>query len=124
MRALADSLSVHFPQFVHEPYFEECFSEMVEERHAEESLSVTQMVLRTRPALLPKTLSNAKIMAEALDGVWAHLDKIVQNASRTLQPDPWICRSTYCASPPIGGKGDKNDSIVRSKLSRVIGLAI
>ena len=124
MRALADSLSVHFPQFVHEPYFEECFSEMVEERHAEESLSVTQMVLRTRPALLPETLSNAKIMAEALDGVWTHLDRIVQNASRTLQPDPWICRPTYCASPPIGGKGDKNDSIVRSKLSRVIGLAI
>jgi hypothetical protein len=57
---------------------------MVEERHAEESLSVTQMVLRTRPALLPETLSNAKIMAEALDGVWTHLDRIVQNSRRTL----------------------------------------
>ena len=40
MRALADSLSVHFPQFVREPYFEECFAEMVEERHAEEALVV------------------------------------------------------------------------------------
>src|SRR5712692_8567023 len=65
MRALADALSVHFPQFVREPYFEECFSEMVEERHAEESLSVTKMVLKARPALLAETLSNAKIMAEA-----------------------------------------------------------
>jgi hypothetical protein len=26
MRALADALSVHFPQFLHEPYFAECFS--------------------------------------------------------------------------------------------------
>jgi hypothetical protein len=48
MRALADALSVHFPQFADEPYFAECFSEMVEERHAEESLSVTQMVLLDR----------------------------------------------------------------------------
>src|SRR5216683_8121312 len=101
MRAFADSLSVHFPQFVHEPYFEECFSEMVEERHAEEALSVTQMVLRTRPALMYETLSNAKIMAVALDGVWSHLERIVQNARRTLKPDPWICRPTHYASPPL-----------------------
>jgi len=85
MRALADALSVHFPQFVREPYFEECFSEMVEERHAEESLSVTKMVLKARPALLAETLSNAKIMAEALDGVWTHLDRIVHSARRTVQ---------------------------------------
>ena len=74
MRALADALSVHFPQVADEPYFAECFSEMVEERHAEESLSVTQMVLNERPALLPATIADAKIMAEALDGVWTHLD--------------------------------------------------
>jgi hypothetical protein len=85
MRALADALSVHFPQFMHEPYFEECFSEMVEERHAEESLSVTQMVLRARPALLSETLGNAKIMAEALDGVWTQLDRVVRNAGRRVQ---------------------------------------
>ena len=95
MRALADSLSVHFPQFVREPYFEECFAEMVEERHAEESLAVTQMVLRTRPALLPETLRNAKIMAEALDGVWTHLDRIVQNARRTLQRSSFVNHFTY-----------------------------
>jgi hypothetical protein len=85
LRALADALSVHFPEFVHEPYFEECFSEMVEERHATESVSITQMVLKARPTLLSETLRNAKIMAEALDGVWIHLDRIVQNVRRTIQ---------------------------------------
>jgi hypothetical protein len=82
MRALADALSVHFAQLIHEPYFAECFSEMVEERHAEESLAVTQMVLRARPALLSETLSSARIMAEAFDGVWTHLDRIVQSGPR------------------------------------------
>jgi len=83
MRALAESLSAHFPQFADEPYFSECFSEMVEERHAEESLSVTQMVLRARPELLPATIVDAKLMAEALDGVWTHLDRIVQTAGQS-----------------------------------------
>src|ERR1700731_4533177 len=81
LRALADALSVHFPEFVHEPYFEECFSEMVEERHATESVSITQMVLKARPTLLSETLRNAKTTAEALGGGWIHLDRIVQNAS-------------------------------------------
>ena len=85
IRAVADALSVHFPQFVHERYFEEYFSEMVEERHAEESTSVTQMVVKARPLLLGETLRDAEIMAEALDGVWTHLDRIVQNASRAIQ---------------------------------------
>lgn len=82
MRALAAALSAHFPQVINEPYFAECFSEKVEERHAEESLAVTQMVLRARPKLLSGTLKDAKIMAEALDGVWTHLDKIVGSAAR------------------------------------------
>ena len=82
MRALADALSVHFPHFADEPYFEECFSQRVEERHANELLSVTQMVLRARPELLPETLRDARMMAEALDGVWTHLDRIVRNAGR------------------------------------------
>jgi hypothetical protein len=86
MCALANALSAHFPQIVHEQYFAECFSEMVEERHAEESLSVTQMVLKARPALLSDTLSHAKIMAEALDGVWTHLDRIVETAGQKVQP--------------------------------------
>jgi hypothetical protein len=82
MQALADALSVHFPQFSDEPYFEECFSQQVEERHAAESLAVTQMVLRARPALVSETLRDARTMAEALDGVWTHLDRIVRSAQR------------------------------------------
>ena len=82
MRALAEAISVHFPEFIGEPYFRECFSQRVEERHAEESLEVTQIVLEQRPELLPETLRDARMMAEALDGVWAHLDRIVRNARR------------------------------------------
>jgi pyrroloquinoline quinone (PQQ) biosynthesis protein C len=86
MRALAEALSVHFPQFKHEPYFEECFSQMVEERHAAEALEVTQLILRGRPELLAETLRDAKTIAEALDGVWTQLDRIVQRASATALP--------------------------------------
>ena len=124
MRALADSLSVHFPNSSMSRTLKNVFPRWSKNAMRRSRFRSRKIVLRTRPALLPETLNNAKIMAEALDGVWTHLDRIVQNASRTLQPDPWICRPTYCASPPIGGKGDKNDSIIRRKLSRVIGLAI
>ncbi len=82
MRALAEAFSVHFPAFEHEPYFEDCFSQHVEERHADESLTVTAMVLQQRPELLTETLRDAKMMAEALDGVWNNLDRVVQNARR------------------------------------------
>ena len=85
MRALADAVSAHFPHFADEPYFAECFSAMLEERHAEEALSVTHMVLRARPELLRKTLENAKLMAEALDGVWIQLDRIVEGAGRRAE---------------------------------------
>jgi hypothetical protein len=81
MRALAEALSVHFPQFKHEPYFEECFSHKVEERHASEALEVTQLVLRARPALLVATMRDAKTTARALDGVWNQLDRITRRAS-------------------------------------------
>jgi len=86
MRALAEALSVHFPQFKHEPYFEECFSHMVEERHAAEAIEVTQMILRARPELLADTLRDAKTIAEALDGVWTQLDRLVQRATATALP--------------------------------------
>jgi hypothetical protein len=82
MRALGEAISVHFPEFINEPYFRECFSQKIEERHADESLAVTQIVLKGRPELLPETLRDAKVMAEALDGVWTHLDRIVRNARR------------------------------------------
>jgi pyrroloquinoline quinone (PQQ) biosynthesis protein C len=87
MRALADALSVHFPHFRHEAYFEECFSQKVEERHAAEALEVTQIVLRARPELLDETLRDARIIAEALDGVWAHLDRILRHAQARTVPD-------------------------------------
>jgi hypothetical protein len=77
MRALAEALAVHFPRIVGEPYFHECFEHGVEERHAEESMSVTQMILQARPALIADTLRDARVMARALDGVWTRLDEIV-----------------------------------------------
>jgi hypothetical protein len=82
IRRLAEAFSIHFPQFIEEPNFKECLSLRVEERHAAEALAVTQMVLKARPALLDETLRDAKQMAEALDGVWKHLDRLVQNARR------------------------------------------
>lgn len=80
MQALAEALSMHFPDFKDEPYFADCFSQKVEERHAAEAFEVTQLVLRARPELLQETFRDAKMMAEALDGVWMHLDRIVRNA--------------------------------------------
>jgi hypothetical protein len=86
MRALAEGPAVHFPQFKDEPYFEECFSHMVEERHAAEAIEVTQTVLRACPQLLAPTLRDTKIVAEALDGVWIHLDRIVRRAATAALP--------------------------------------
>ena len=89
MRALAEALSMHFPQFRNEQYFEDCFAQKIEERHAAEALEITQTVLTQRPELFHDTLRDAKIMAEALDGVWTHLDRIVQSAEakwKRLQP--------------------------------------
>jgi hypothetical protein len=77
MRALANALAVHFPAITSEPYFADCFSGMVEERHAAEALEVTQTVLRAQPGLVADTLRDAQIMARALDGVWTHLDCII-----------------------------------------------
>ena len=89
MRALAEAISVHFPHFKREPYFDDCFAQQVEERHAAEALDITQTVLRVRPELLQETLHDATVMAAALDGVWTHLDRIVQSAearANRLQP--------------------------------------
>jgi hypothetical protein len=80
MRALAEALAVHHPNIAAQPYFADCFAQHVEERHAAEALEVTQIVLRGRPHLMRQTLRDAEIMAEALDGVWARLDAIVQSA--------------------------------------------
>ncbi len=98
MHALAEALSGHFPRFKHEPYFAECFSQMVEEHHAAEAIEVTQTVLRARPELVAEMVRDAKIMAEALDGVWTQLDRIVRSAGarsvlRTSRryPRPGLC---------------------------------
>jgi hypothetical protein len=77
MHALAAALAVHHPQIIDEPYFAECFAQGVEERHAAESLDVTQIVLRSRPQLVAETLRDAEIMAAALDRVWDRLDRII-----------------------------------------------
>jgi pyrroloquinoline quinone (PQQ) biosynthesis protein C len=81
MRALADALAVHHPEIRKQPYFADCFSQGVEERHAEEALAVTQMVLRQRPELIAETLHDARLMAESLDAVWTRLDRIVTAAA-------------------------------------------
>jgi hypothetical protein len=80
MRALAEALAVHFPAVRDEPYFADCFSGMVEERHAAEAAEVTRAVLEARPELVAESLRDAAIMAEALDGVWNQLDRIVEAA--------------------------------------------
>jgi len=85
MRALADALAVHFPAVPSEPYFADCFSQGVEERHAEESFEVTATILQSRPELYSETVLDAKLMAEALDGVWRRLDTIVKQAEQRLR---------------------------------------
>ncbi|MBV8738580.1 MAG: hypothetical protein JO007_15230 [Alphaproteobacteria bacterium] len=87
MRALAEALSVHFPEFGRQPYFAECFTNAVEERHAAEALAVTQLILDTRPELIDRTLRDAATIARALDGVWRHLDRIVRDAIGAAAPD-------------------------------------
>ena len=78
----ARSLGAHFPGMPAEPYFADCFSHGVEERHADESLEVTATVLRARPELYYETVLDAKLMAEALDGVWRRLNMIVMSAEQ------------------------------------------
>ena len=80
MRALASSLSKHFPGIVNEPYFADCFAQGVEERHAEEAIAVTQAVLERRPELLAQTIEDAQTMAGALDEIWVAMDEIVSSA--------------------------------------------
>jgi hypothetical protein len=43
---------------------------------------VPDLILRQHPELLPATIADAKLMAEALDGVWTHLNRIVQTAGQ------------------------------------------
>jgi len=88
MRALADSLAAHFPAVRDEPYFADCFSQGVEERHAAEAMEVTSSVLQARPELYSETVLDARLMAEALDGVWRRLDTVVQLAAQKAGHQP------------------------------------
>ena len=77
MRALAGAFAAHAPSIIDEPYFAECFDHGVEERHAEESLEITESILCARPELLEQNLRDARSMARALDSIWILLDEQV-----------------------------------------------
>ena len=87
MRALANALTIHFPEMAREPYFADCFDQGVEERHAQEAVAVTQLVLERRPEYLAATIEDAKTMAEAFDGVWAAMDAILTAAVERHEVD-------------------------------------
>jgi hypothetical protein len=102
MHSLVGALAVHFPDVVNESYFADCFSQGIEERHADESLAVTGLVLRKSPHLWAQTIQDAQLMAEALDTVWSRLDDIVRITEqdharrRVARPDTTM--------PPPGGE--------------------
>ncbi len=78
MRALMNSLSVCFPLIKQEPYFADCFNQGVEERHAQEALKLTNIVLANSPKLLDQTIKDAKIMAIGLDKFWSSMENLLQ----------------------------------------------
>jgi pyrroloquinoline quinone (PQQ) biosynthesis protein C len=80
MRALMDSLSACFPSIKEEPYFAECFDRGIEERHAQEALSLTSIVLNRSPELLENTIEGARLTAAGLDEFWAGLDNLLKAA--------------------------------------------
>jgi pyrroloquinoline quinone (PQQ) biosynthesis protein C len=86
MTALAEAFAAHFPAFADEAYFTVGNSHGAAAGRAAEALAVTETVLQARPELLPATLRDARIMAEALDGVWTHLDRIAHDAAALAAP--------------------------------------
>jgi len=80
MRTLADGLAVHHPAVREEAYFAECFQGHVEERHGQEALALTELVLSARPQLLEETLAGAREMAQSLDGLWSSLESVLAAA--------------------------------------------
>jgi pyrroloquinoline quinone (PQQ) biosynthesis protein C len=107
MHSLAEALAVHFPNIVNEPYFADCFSHGVEERHADESLAVTGQILRKRPDLWSETVNDAKLMAAALDEVWNRLDDIVRLAEQecagkaSRKPNRMMPRAAELVGPSV-----------------------
>ncbi|BAY19981.1 hypothetical protein NIES21_58510 (plasmid) [Anabaenopsis circularis NIES-21] len=79
MQALMNSLAHCFPFIRQEPYFAECFDQGIEERHAQEALELTSIILNKSPQLLAPTLEGANMMAMALDKFWSGLDNLLQD---------------------------------------------
>ena len=80
MRALMNSLSICFPDIQKEPYFSECFSQGVEERHAQEALELTSIILIHSPELLKPTIEGARLMATKLDMLWSGLENLLKDS--------------------------------------------
>jgi hypothetical protein len=78
MRALMDSLSVCFPSINKEVYFAECFEKCIEERHAEEALVLTVLILDQFPELLSETINGATLMAIGLNDFWSGLENMLE----------------------------------------------
>jgi pyrroloquinoline quinone (PQQ) biosynthesis protein C len=79
MRALMNGLSKQFPFVLEEPYFSECLSQGVEERHAKESVDLTEEVLIQNPDRLTDTVEGARMMAIGLNRFWDSLYELTQD---------------------------------------------
>jgi hypothetical protein len=84
MHAWMKSLSKSFPTVEKEPYFADCFADGVEERHAQEALSLTDEVLVSSPELWEATMEDARQMAEGLDQLWSSMENLLENVDSLL----------------------------------------
>jgi len=84
MRALMNSLSVHFPLIKEEPYFADCFDQGIEERHAREALDLTNTILLKSPELLETTIEDARLMAAEIDDFWSGLSFLLRNSKQEM----------------------------------------
>ena len=84
LKAFCDSLSVHFSGVSKEPYFYDCFSEGVEERHGDEALDITLELIRRENTLTSSILAHADEMAQAFSLLWDGLDFCLSQSSQHL----------------------------------------
>jgi len=75
--ALLTGLIPHFEAIDSTDYFMENFSNCLEEKHAQEALDVTSIVLCHRPELLEETIEGARRMGEGLDMLWSTLESVL-----------------------------------------------
>lgn len=83
MHALADGLSLSYPQLKSEPYFADVFNHGVEERHGREAMEVTISVLERKPHLLEPTIQSARAMAAAVDDFWSGMNELLEAPLRS-----------------------------------------